>query len=183
MKKSILGLAVSALFVVGAAHADTNPNDVPATLSVTGTVVADVADACVVTPDKTSIALSDTDIADLPNQGDDANSVSLVKLNVTGAADCASKVADGTMAFKFTGATDNADGTSLANTDTSVQGAKGVGVGIFTEDRKPLKVNSADSVAATIDGTNIGLALVKLNGETVQAGNVTSSVTIEIERL
>ncbi|MGV7091552.1 fimbrial protein [Siccibacter turicensis] len=181
MKKSILGLAVSALFVVGAAHADANPNDVPATLNVTGTVVADIADACSVTTDKQSVALS-SDVNNLINQGDDATSITTVQLNITG-ADCASKIESGAMAYKFTGATDSADGTVLANTDVSATGAKGVGVGIFTPDNKLVKVNSTDHVIASTSGNTIGLQMVKLNGATAEAGNVTSSVTIEIERL
>ncbi|EOI3468521.1 fimbrial protein [Cronobacter turicensis] len=183
MKKSILGLAVSALFMVGAAQAETNPNDVSATLSITGTVVADATDACTVVPDNTTISLSSQDVNDLVGQGENAATMSLVKLNITGPVDCANKVATGGMAFKFTGATDDAEGTVLANQDTGTQGAKGVGVGIFTENRTPVRVNSVDSLLAYTEGTTIGLSLVKLAGQTAQAGNVTSSVTIEIVRL
>ncbi|ELY4323047.1 fimbrial protein [Cronobacter turicensis] len=183
MKKSILGLAASALFMVGAAQAETNPNDVSATLSITGTVVADITDACTVTLDKNSVVLTSSDVGALINQGDDATSTVKVKLNITGAADCATKVEAGTMAYKFTGASDNADGTVLANTDTSELGAKGVGVGIFTDANKPVKVNSTDYMVATTEGTDIGLQMVKLTGETAQAGNVTSALTIEIVRL
>ncbi|EKM0362431.1 fimbrial protein [Cronobacter turicensis] len=182
MKKSILGLAVSALFVVGAAHADANPNDIPATLNVTGTVVADIADACTVTTDKPSVALT-SDLNMLINQGDDATAVTPVQLSVTGGADCANKLQAGTIEYKFTGATDAADGTVLANTDTSGTGAKGVGVGIYDANNKLVKVNSSDRLAANTGTTTIGLQMVKLTGATAEAGNVTSSVTIEIERL
>ncbi|EPN9528783.1 fimbrial protein [Cronobacter malonaticus] len=181
MKKTILSLAVSALFMAGAVHADTNPNDVSATLSVTGTVVEDVADACTVTTDKPSVTLS-SDVNNLINQGADATSFASVQLNIVG-ANCASKVEAGTMAYKFTGITDNADGTVLANSDNSTTAAKGVGVGIFDAANKPVKVNSTDHIIASTSGNYIGLQMVKLTGQNAEAGNVTSSVTIEIERL
>ncbi|ALB56752.1 fimbrial protein [Cronobacter universalis] len=181
MKKTILSLAVSALFMTGMVHAETNPNDVSATLSVTGTVVEDIADACTVVTNKQAVALSG-DVTDLINQGQDSTSVETVQLSIVG-ENCASKVEAGTMAYKFTGTADNADGTVLANSDASSTAAKGVGVGIFTGANKPVKVNSADHVIASASGTIIGLQMVKLNGQNAEAGNVTSSVTIEIERL
>lgn len=183
MKKSLLGLAVSALFAVGVAHAETNANDVSATLSVTGTVVQDITQVCTVTLDKSAVSLN-SDVDNLVNQGDNATTanVQLVNLSITGGNQCQDQVTAGKMAYKFIGTNDNADGTVLANLDASEAGAQGVGVGIFDSAMKPLRVNQ-DTMAATTGNDSIALELVKLNGKTAVAGNVLGSVTIQIERL
>ncbi|EKY3118314.1 type 1 fimbrial protein [Cronobacter turicensis] len=183
MKKSILGLTVSALFMVGAAQASTNPNDVSATLSVTGTVVEDITQVCTVSLDKSSVALSN-DVGDLINQGDraTANGSERVNLQIIGGDQCQTEIAAGHMAYKFTGMADNGDGTVLTNTDTSATAAQGVGVGIYDYVGNVLKVNQ-DTLPATTEGNAITLQMVKLTGQEAIAGNVLSSVTIEIERL
>lgn len=182
MKKSILGLVLSTIFVAGAVQADTNPNDVSATLSVTGTVMEDVVDACTVTTDKASVALIG-DADKMIEQGKDASVATPVRLNITG-ANCLDKVIAGKIAYKFVGTADNAGGTVLANSDNSAEAAKGVGVGVFNASTgKPLKINSSDHLEATTGGDVIGLTMVRLTGQSVEAGNVTSALTIEIERL
>ncbi|ELY2622977.1 fimbrial protein [Cronobacter malonaticus] len=184
MKKSILGLAVSALLMAGTVHASTNPNDVSATLSVTGTVMADDVDGCAVNIDKSSVTLT-SEIDKLVEQGESvtAGASTPVYLYVAG-RNCSQNVLEGSIAFKFVGTADNADGTVLANTDASVTAAKGVGVGVFNfSDGKALKVNSSDYLQASTEGNVIGLQMVKLKGQNPQLGSVTSSVTIEIERL
>lgn len=184
MKKSILGLTVSALFMVGAAHAaTTDTNDVSATLSVTGTVVEDITEVCTVALDKSAVALAN-DVTDLINQGDKATATGSeqVNLHITGGDQCQSEVTAGHMAYKFTGIADDADGSVLANADSSETAAKGVGVGIFDKAGNPLKVNQ-DNLSATSEGNAITLQMVKLTGKEAVAGNVQSSVTIEIERL
>ncbi|WP_426346785.1 fimbrial protein [Cronobacter universalis] len=181
MKKSILGLVLSTIFVAGAVQADTNPNDVSATLSVTGTVMEDVVDACTVTTDKASVALIG-DADKMIEQGKDASVATPVRLNITG-ANCLDKVIAGKIAYKFVGTADNAGGTVLANSDNSAEAAKGVGVGVFASTGKPLKINSSDHLEAATGGNVIGLTMVRLTGQSVEAGNVTSALTIEIERL
>ncbi|WP_230586664.1 fimbrial protein, partial [Cronobacter malonaticus] len=181
MKKTILSLAVSAFFMAGAVHAETNPYDASATLNVKGSVVQTIADACTVTTNKSSVALSD-DVDNLINQGDDATAVETVQLNIVG-ENCASNIEAGTIAYKFTGVAANADDTALKNSDTSTTAAKGVGIGVFNDANKPMNINGQDYIVASPNGNTIGLQMVKLNGEDAQAGNITSSVTIEIERL
>ncbi|CCJ94800.1 hypothetical protein BN130_2864 [Cronobacter malonaticus 507] len=57
-------------------------------------------------------------------------------------------------------------------------------MGVFNfSDGKALKVNSSDYLQASTEGNVIGLQMVKLKGQNPQLGSVTSSVTIEIERL
>lgn len=184
MKKSLLGLTVSALFMVGAAHATTNPNDASATLNITGTVVQDIASMCTVTLDKSTLRLSDTSIDKLITQGEDATSPEQVKLNISGGDDCSTKVAAGTMAFKFTGLGDNADGTVMGNHNYDpVTAARGVGVGIFDSQNKMVRLNSADYLVASTTDTTIGLQMVKLNGQSPTPGLIDSTLTIEIQRL
>ncbi|EOC0587570.1 fimbrial protein [Cronobacter sakazakii] len=187
MKKSVLGLAVSALFMVGAAHAETNPNDVSATLSVTGTVVESISDQCSVNLSTNSINL-ESDVADLVNQGDatliNAAGVKTVRLSIAGGSECQDQVAQGKMAYKFTGTADDADGTVLANGNVSTSAATGVGIGLFTVDHTPIKINQ-DTMAATsnVGGDILAINMVKLNGQKAVAGDVAGSLTIEIERL
>ncbi|EPE7079375.1 fimbrial protein [Cronobacter sakazakii] len=187
MKKSVLGLAVSALFMVGAAHAETNPNDVSATLSVTGTVVENITDFCSVNLSTNSISL-ESNVDDLVNQGDatliNASDMKTVRLSIAGGSDCQDQVAQGKMAYKFTGAADNADGTVLANSNVSAGAATGVGIGLFTVGHTPIKINQ-DTIPATntLGGDILTINMVKLNGQQAVAGDVTGSLTIEIERL
>ncbi|ELY7392776.1 fimbrial protein [Cronobacter universalis] len=183
MKKSILGLTVSALFMVGAAQAATNPNDISADLQITGSVVSDITSACTVSPSQDSITLPSQEVNALIEQGANAESVVPVTLRIVGGTDCSNLVTGGKMAYKFTGVSDNAEGTALANQDTTAQGATGVGVGVFRGDNTPVRVNSTDSLPAYQEGTTIGLSMVKLAGQTPQAGRVSAALTIEIERL
>ena len=82
MKKSILGLAVSALFVMGAAQASTNPDDVSATLTVSGTVTPSLS-PCTVNLGQSSINLH-ADISTLVTQGTTTTPMNTVDLTVTG---------------------------------------------------------------------------------------------------
>lgn len=186
MKKSILGLAVSALLMVGAAHAGTNPNDVSATLSISGTVVPNDQQICTVVADQSSISLS-SEVKNMPAQGSSATTGSvplhLSLMNSVG-ADCLNDAAAGKIAYKFVGTADDADGSVIANTNTAEDAAKGVGVGVFDATMAPLKVNQ-DTILAngTPTGNIVLLQMVKLNGQEVVAGNLQSSLTIDIEHL
>lgn len=184
MKKSILGLAVSALLMVGAAHAGTNPNDVSATLNISGTVTQDLQQICTVITDQSSLSLA-SEIQDLPAQGDNATTHSMVlHVNLAGPSNCLTDAASGKIAYKFVGTADNADGSVIANTDTSTNAAKGVGVGVFDSTMKPLKINQDTMLAnGTPSGNIVLVQMVKLNGQEVVTGNLQSALTIDIEHL
>ncbi|EOC1300510.1 fimbrial protein [Cronobacter dublinensis] len=180
MKKAILAAAVSTLFMMGAVHADTNANDVSASLSVTGSVTNDYA--CAVTLSNSTVAL-DSDITTLGVQGvNNPPNMKNVEITLSGDSQCSDLIAQQKVAYKFVGTVDSADGNVLANTVESDAGAKGVGVGLYDKDGKTIAVNHG-TLLANLESTQLGLSLVKLNGQDVSAGGVQSSVTIEIERL
>ncbi|MNV97266.1 hypothetical protein D3C71_1923670 [compost metagenome] len=83
------------------------------------------------------------------------------------------------------GIPDDADGTTLANSDNSAASAKGVGIGLFDEKLAPLNINNQIIVNRT-NGKAKGqfnIQLVKLNGETPVEGLVHGSLTIDVVRL
>lgn len=180
MKKSILGLAVSALFVVGAAQAETNPNDVSATLIVSGTVTANQS-ACTVNLGQTSISLA-ADVSALVLQGTSTVPVNTVDMVINGDEQCKALVSQGKMSYKFIGTADNAMGTSLANSVVGEGTATGIGVALYTPDGQILSINK-DTMAASETPTHLGLGLVKLDGQEATAGTVQAALTIQIERL
>lgn len=95
--------------------------------------------------------------------------------------ECAKLVADGKIAYKFKGTADEADGNVLANALTDSTAATGVGIGIFDENNHPVAVNTGTLPAK--EDTIFGLQMVELNGQSGVAGNINSTVTVEIERL
>lgn len=180
MKKSLLGLAVSALFVVGAVHAETNPNDVSATLTVSGSVTASQS-ICTVNLGQSSIALS-ADVTSLVSQGASTTPVNTVDMTIDGDDQCKTLVSEGKMAYKFLGTADNAMGTSLANTVAGDGSAAGIGIALYDNAGQVLSINK-DTIAATSTASHLGLGLVKLDGQEATAGSVQGSLTIQIERL
>ncbi|ELY2857076.1 fimbrial protein [Cronobacter dublinensis] len=179
MKKTILGLAVSALFMVGAAQAETNPNDVSATLSVTGSVTANDS-VCSVDLSDTSVNLNE-DISTMVESGQKLNNSKTVVMNIKGDDNCKLSLEQGKLAYKFLGTADSVDGNALANTASGDVAAKGVGVGLYNDSDEVIKVN--DTVTATTTGYSLKLGLVKLAGQTASVGSVQSALTIQIERL
>ncbi|MEE9682558.1 fimbrial protein [Lelliottia amnigena] len=184
MKKSILGLAVSTLFIVGAAQASVNPNDVSATLSVTGSVTHIVS--CSVNISSPTVDLS-ADADQMVNQGDaGSTNVKTVSLRLTGSEECSDMAGQGKISYSFLGTKDSSAGTSLANSMTGANAAEGVGIALYNtaNDNSIIALNQ-DTMLASADpaGIDLGLGLVKLNGQTVKAGSVQGSVTIQIERL
>ncbi|MBE4895984.1 MULTISPECIES: fimbrial protein [Enterobacter cloacae complex] len=185
VKKSIIGMFVSAMFVMGTAHAA----DTSAVVSITGTVVQDIDDACTVVPSTNVINLT-SDINVLPTQGNNATSSvpgsQTLSLTVTGAGNCLDKVAEGHISYKFVGQADASLGTVLANTATGDNAAQNIGVGIYDQALHTVAVNSTLIPAKKDEATTVTLQLVKLAGSedmVYKAGAVDAGVTIEIERL
>lgn len=179
MKKSILAAAVSALFMVGAAHAEVNPNDTSATLSVTGSVTQEYS--CAVNLSQSTITLN-SDINDLVTQGTSTANGSTVVISLTGSDECVNLANNGKIAYKMSGKADNADGNVLANTSTE-NAATGVGIGLYDYQGNVVPVNGEPLLARKSDSTPLSLSLVKLNGQEAVAGSVQGSLTIEVERL
>jgi len=103
---------------------------------------------------------------------------------------CSEAVKAGQIALKFTGAADDADGTTLANAYTESNGAKGVGLGIFGPgDYAPIAINKGTlNVAATLPddlrgAVQFNVEMVKLTDQQVTPGAVYGALTVQIERL
>ncbi|EOI3503125.1 fimbrial protein [Cronobacter dublinensis] len=183
MKKTILGLAVSAMFMAGTVQAETNANDVSATLSITGSVTPAEFSCAVQLSTNTINMVVDTD--KLVPQGQnglaEGNNESLF-ISVAGDDQCAVLAGEGKIAYKFVGTADNADGTVIANSATGDNAAAGVGIGLYDDAGNVIKIND-DTVVAKTTKNMLVLSAVKLNGQTVTTGNLSGSVTIQIERL
>lgn len=182
MRTKVAGLAVASFLVLGTAHAE----DVNAVLSITGTVTA-ASNACQIALDKSSINLT-ADVNNIIKQGDNATAYAPLRMQVWAVDNndaCAKELWQGKIAVRFVGVHDNADGTAFANTATGEDAAKGVGIGFFESDNKPIDINQPyllgdKSTAAT---KYLGLQLVELNGQTATKGKITGDVTFQIERL
>ncbi len=175
MKKTVLGLAMSALLITGSAMAQDNS----ATVAIDGTVKP-AGTVCSVQSSETSVSLLELP-ENLINQGDNATSPYIVHLSVNGDPKCTTLVEEGKMAFRFSGVADEGDGTALANLLTDDSAAKGVAIGMFDGDNKPVAVNTGLLTAKK--DTTFGLQMVRLTGSQAVSGNINSYVTIDIERL
>lgn len=184
MNKSFLGLAISTLFMVGAAQAEVNPNDVSATLNVTGSVTRQFS--CTVNLGASSVNLTG-DVSTMSQQGDAGSSnIEIADITLSGDQECSTMAGEGKIAYKFLGTADAADGTSLANNDLSAGAASGVGIALYqvNDGNSVLKINQDTMLAAASPAiTHLGLGLVKLNGQELKAGSVQGALTVQIERL
>ncbi|ELQ6222509.1 fimbrial protein [Cronobacter turicensis] len=197
MKMRLLNTALAAFLMAGTAQAmaDTNTQDSPATLSLSGVITPDVA-GCVVSFDKTLVYLQEN-VNRLPLQGNKALNPTHVMAYISGKNNkgesnlaCSEAVKAGQIALKFTGAADDADGTTLANAYTESNGAKGVGLGIFGPgDYAPIAINKDTlNVAATLPddlrgAVQFNVEMVKLTDQQVTPGAVYGALTVQIERL
>lgn len=183
MKKTCTCLAMAISLFCLSAHADDAVKDVSATLSVTGKVTQNNEGACSVLLSQDTLQITEK-MSEVIDQG--SNNYALygatITVNVTGGAKCISLMDDGKLVYRFIGVADDAAGTVLANADSSATAAKGLGIGIYNMDFTPLKVNT-DTLAASAKGNHINLAMVKLAGKEAVAGNLQSTLTIQLERL
>ncbi|WP_312983297.1 fimbrial protein [Atlantibacter sp.] len=175
MKNTVLGLAISALFITGSAMAQDNS----ATVVIDG-IVKPADTVCAVQASEASVSLLELPES-LINQGDNATAPYIVHLAVDGDTKCATLVDEGKLAFRFSGVADEGDGTALANLLTDDSAAKGVAIGMFDGDNKPVPVNTG--LLPAKKDTTFGLQMVRLTGSQAVSGNINSYVTIDIERL
>ncbi|AKE60653.1 fimbrial protein [Citrobacter farmeri] len=179
MKKNILGLIISGLFLVNTGMVLADSIDIPATLSISGTVKSNEI-SCMVSMDKSSVSLIEKPES-LIKQGDNATSPEEIHLSVVGDDRCDALISEGHIAYKVLGVADNADGTALANSITDESAAKGVGVGIFDADKKPVSINTG--LLSAHEDTVFGLQMVQLTNQQAVAGNLYATASVQIERL
>lgn len=192
MKKALFCVAASTFLMLGAAHASTDSTDISANLTVKGNLheTPQIA-GCTVTLDQGSVALN-SNLADMPSQGDKAVNASSVNLVIRSLAPtvapydaCTQELTDGHIAFKVTGVGDSVENTVLANTQVT-GGAQGVGVGIYDTEGDPVPLNSIVNLLDSGGEAGIGeisVGLVKLKNQTPTAGLVTAALTIEVAHI
>ena len=179
MRKAIFGVLLASCFATGMAHAE----DRSATVNIDGIVNGPDEGNCSVLPSSHAIELSGS-IDHLPVQDGSAPHVnSTFTVAVGGDTLCQQKIAAHQIGLKFSGTLDDANGTVLANTDTSAGAAKGVGIGLYESDGSPRNINTYHVVVTNDRLVSLGLKMVQLNGRTPEAGTVHGALTIEIERL
>lgn len=171
MKKTLLSFALASMFMAGAVQAA----DHSATVDINGTLTGNKTECNIIT--STSSLTLQGRIENLPNQGDSANNNASGIMLAMNNSTCSDKVA-----LQLHGQADDADGTTLANTDSSDAAAKGVGIGIFDKDLAPLDINN-NQISAPASSSSIFLQMVKLNNQTPVEGTVHGSLTIDVVRL
>lgn len=176
MKKTLLAFTLATIFMASVAQAE----DHSATVEISGSVISDTESECNVYVATPSVTLSGK-IENLPTQGQSATTPVPLNYSVTGGdlntGRCSDKVA-----FQFHGVVDDADGTTLANTDTGTSAAQGVGIGLFDKYSNPININD-NTVLPDQAVDVVYLQMVKLNGKTPVEGTVHGSMTVDIVRL
>lgn len=180
MKKTLIAFTLASLFIAGAVQAE----DHSATIVISGSV-SGANDDCFISfttsntvtnnSADTIIANLHSKISGLPTQGQNATDPNWIDYRVNGC--------DSPVAVVLHGTPDDADGTTLANSDNSEASAKGVGIGLFDEKFAPLNINSSHLALNSKGYGQFNLQLVKLNGQTPVEGVVHGSLTIDIVQL
>ncbi|UJD92851.1 type 1 fimbrial protein [Lelliottia amnigena] len=173
MKKTFMALTLASLFMAGASQAQ----DHSATVTVHCSIVGDHTECTVYTAQST-VTLNGQ-LADLPIQGQNATAPTALEYNImpSEGGSCVGKVA-----IVLNGLADDAEGTTLANTDTSAGAAKGIGIGLFDSNYSPLTINSSQITTDTSIG-QIYLQAVRLNTQVPVEGTLNGSLTLNIIRL
>ncbi|EOI3577658.1 type 1 fimbrial protein [Cronobacter turicensis] len=182
MKLLSSGLMISALFIASVAHAEMNAADVPATLTITGTVSGDTEARCTLGTSVSSLYLRG-DVSNLINQGDTADSMSFVPFHIEGNTQCDALIEQGRLSYRFLGTADDSLGSALANTSSGENAATGVAIGLFDNTGKPVSINGSGIAVSQNSGQGVGFQVVKLKDRTATAGTVHGVLTIDIERL
>ncbi|ABP58769.1 fimbrial protein [Enterobacter sp. 638] len=173
MKKTFMALTLASLFMAGAAQAQ----DHSATVTVHGSIVGDHTE-CTVTTSQSTVTLSGQ-LADLPIQGQNATTPAVLDYGISGSegGSCVGKVA-----IVLNGVADDADGTTLINSNPTAGAAKGIGIGLFDANYKPITINS-NQLKVDSEIGQIYLQAVRLNGQVPVEGTVDGSLTLNIIRL
>lgn len=176
MKKTVIGLTLSAFFALGAAHAE----DSSAVINIDGIVTGGAESACTVFPSTTSISLTGKTNT-LPLQDQLVFNATPFTVQVDGDQGCLEKVHSNHIGVKLLGTAD-VNGTVLANTNSDSDAAQGVGIGIYNANGELIKINDNHNIMLPA-GIGFGLSMVQLTGQTPVAGLVHGALTIEVERL
>ncbi|MDK1184074.1 fimbrial protein [Cronobacter turicensis] len=179
MKKIICALALSTIPVMG--FAQTAGNDIPATLYISGNVT-DASAGCTIEFTEPTVDIGSREISTLPAQGTHVVGGQLKPVNASLIGKC-TKDGQLTPNISFTGVVDSAAGNSLVNTATGEGAATGIGVSIYSDAGYVITPNGPAVKSNSTDHMMFYVGIVKLNGSTPTAGQVQSSLTMQIETL
>ena len=190
MKKLVLALTLSGIFLTGATSAMA---DISHDLSIMGRLET-AKSGCTVLMSKYVVNLYHEDKS-LPVQGTPINSTysdDQVYIQL-GGEHCDLSAVGGNVGLKFIGTPDNSMGNTLANIDTGSDAAKGVGVQLSDLQNQILIPNvsighffaweGADGKYGHSNSFPLNFALVQLKGQTSTPGNIQTNMTVQIERL
>lgn len=183
MKKSILGVTLSALFAVCAAHAEPADTVMSSTdITVDGAISAGDG-SCSIAMSKNAVNLIADKTHMIPQDQYKANYFGdTLSVSMSGDDICNQRIQEGKIAVRFTGPADDVEGTVFANTATGENAAKGVGVGVFYQTGGRMTINQG-AIPVTMKPLVVGMQVVNLNGEDVVEGSVQAAITVEVVRL
>jgi len=187
MKKLALALALSTIFMAGAASAAQQDN--PQGMVIYGRLET-AKSGCTVLMSKYVLNLLHND-KHLPEQGSKMGNIEAddhiyVQL---GGENCDADENYSKIGLKFLGTADNISGTALANTDTASDAATGIGVQLTNIKSELLVPNVTvanfprTQPTASTASFPLYFTLVKLKGQETTPGNVQTNLTVQIERL
>lgn len=179
MKKLTLALALSSLCITAVSYADVS--DISSVLNVTGNV-HNINGGCTITLDRDYMHLNNQDIKDLPMQGHYKDAVSGTVNTLRMSGDNCKSNSGGSIAIRFTGNADSADGTSFANASSGTAAAQGIGVEVYGYGENIITPNISD-VLILGDAYPFYVGMVKLSNTTPTPGLVESTITVEVSRL
>ncbi|MFW0826043.1 fimbrial protein [Cronobacter dublinensis] len=191
MKKMALTLALGATLITGSVPVQAQ--DLGHDMVIYGRLQT-AASGCTVLMSKYVLTLHHENKS-LPVQGSDINPFNAddhvyVQL---GGKKCDADEGYKNIGLKFLGTADTIEGNTLANTDTSSTAAQGIGIQLTDFEHNLIKPNVT---VATFPGANksgeatnltasfpLYLSLVSLKGHESTQGNVSTNLTVQIERL
>ncbi|ELY4301972.1 fimbrial protein [Cronobacter turicensis] len=176
MKKLTSVLALGVILSTGIAQAA--DNDVAATLSVSGTV-KDTSIGCTVEFIEPTVNMGTREISSLPKQGHHVDGGQLTPVTAKLVGNC---TRDGSVTsnITFTGVVDSGAGNALVNTATGSGAATGLGVGIYSYAGNIITPNVSVVKATGLDSTMFYIGMVTLDGTNPAAGQVQSSLTLQV---
>lgn len=134
MKKSIIALHASALLISSLLQAEALAVDNSAQLNITGSVTQGNALPCYVQLDKWVVNLKNNlAMMSYQNEPIQQGEAVMILLGETQplSTQCFNLASQKKIAYRFIAPPDNADGTVMANSDTTSGAAKGIGIGLY----------------------------------------------------
>lgn len=174
---SVLALGI----ILSAGIAQAADNDVAATLSITGTL-KDASIGCTVEFTEPTVNMGTREMSSLPKQGHHVDGAQLTPVTANLIGNCTQ---EGQVApnIAFTGVVDSGAGNALVNTATGSGAATGLGVSIYSYAGNVITPNGSAVKGTGTESTMFYIGMVKLDGAIPTAGQVQSSLTLQVETL